>query len=115
MAELRQKRIGGKLMALRVLLYFGILAIGWFLSSKGAIHVNLMKKISAIQSVILFGLIYIMGVRVGMDEQIISSIGQIGIMAVAFAFITASFSILFVYIARKKLITDKNITGGEND
>ena len=102
-------------MAIRVLLYFGILAVGWFLSSKGKIHGSLMKKISVIQSVILFGLIYIMGVRIGMDEQILSSIGQIGIMAAVFALITASFSILFVYAARKKLISDTNITGGKDD
>lgn len=102
-------------MAFRVLSYFGILAFGWFLSSKGKIHENLMKKISVIQSIILFGLIYIMGVRIGMDEQILSSIGKIGIMAAVFAFITASLSILFVYAARKKFIADINITGGKND
>ncbi len=102
-------------MALRVLLYFGILGIGWFFSSKGKIHGKLMNKISVIQSIILFGLIYIMGVRIGMDEQILSSIGQIGITAFVFALMTASFSILFVYIARKKFIADVNITGGKND
>ena len=102
-------------MALRVLLYFGILAVGWLLSSKEKIHEKLIKKISAIQSIILFGLIYIMGVRIGMDEQILSSIGQIGIMAAVFALMTGLFSILFVYIARKKLIADTNITGGKND
>ncbi len=102
-------------MALRVLLYFGILAVGWFLSSKGKIHENLMKRISVIQSIILFGLIYIMGVRIGMDDQILSSIGQIGVMAAVFALVTASLSILFVYVARKKLIADANITGGKND
>ncbi|HHZ01661.1 MAG TPA: DUF340 domain-containing protein [Tissierellia bacterium] len=102
-------------MVFRVLLYFGILTVGWLLSSRGAIHENIMKKISIIQTVILFGLIYIMGVNIGMDEQIISSIGQIGIMAAVFALTTASLSILFVYFARKRLITDKNITGGKND
>ena len=102
-------------MALRVLLYFGILALGWFLSSKGKIHGKLMNKISVIQSIILFGLIYTMGVRIGMDEQILSSIGQIGITAFVFAIMTASFSILFVYIARKKFIADINITGGKID
>ena len=102
-------------MALRVLLYFGILALGWYLSSKGKIHGKLMNKISVIQSIILFGLIYTMGVRIGMDEQILSSIGQIGITAFVFAIMTASFSILFVYIARKKFVADVNITGGKND
>ncbi len=110
----RQERIGGN-MVLRVLLYIGILALGWFISSKGKIHEKLMKKISSIQSLILFGLIFTMGLRIGMDEQILSSIGQIGLMAAVFALATASLSILFVYAARKKLISDTNITGGKND
>ena len=102
-------------MALRILMYFGLLAVGWFLSSKGLIHNNLMKKISGIQAVILVGLIYVMGVRVGMDEQVLSSIGQIGLTAAVFAVTTIAFSILFVYLSRKKLFSDKRITGGSND
>ena len=102
-------------MALRVLLYFGLLAVGWLLSNKGLIHDKLMGKISHIQTFILFGLIFVMGVRVGMDKQVISSIGQIGLMAAVFAIATSSMSILFVYFIRKRLFTDKRITGGKND
>lgn len=102
-------------MALRVLLYFGLLAVGWLLSNKGFIHDKLMGKISLIQTIILFGLIFTMGVRVGMDEQVISSIGQIGLIAAVFAITTAAVSILFVFAVRKKLFTDTRITGGKND
>jgi len=102
-------------MAFRILLYFGLMAVGWLLSSKGFIHKKLMGKISIIQTIILFGLIFIMGIRVGMDEQVVSSIGQIGITAAVFAVLTSGFSILFVHIARKKFITDRNITGGRSD
>lgn len=102
-------------MALRVLLYFGLLAVGWLLSNKGLIHDKLIGKISHIQTIILFGLIFVMGVRVGMDKQVISSIGKIGIMAAVFAVTTAAMSILFVYIVRKRLFTDIRITGGKND
>lgn len=102
-------------MALRVLLYFGLLGVGWLLSNKGLIHDKVMGKISHIQTIILFGLIFVMGVRVGMDEQVISSIGQIGIMAFVFAVVTMSMSILFVHIVRKRLFTDPRITGGKND
>lgn len=102
-------------MALRILLYFGLLAVGWFLSNKGLIHNNLMNKISGIQAVILFGLIFVMGVRVGMDEQVLLSIGKIGFTAAVFAFITTVFSILFVYILRKKFFTDKRIVGGKSN
>lgn len=102
-------------MALRILLYFGLLAVGWLLSNKGLIHNNLINKISGIQAVILFGLIYVMGVRVGMDEQVLKSIGKIGLTAAIFAVITSFFSILFVYILRKKFFTDKRIVGGRSN
>lgn len=102
-------------MALRILLYFGLLAVGWFLSNKGLIHESLLKKISHIQTLILFALIFVMGIRVGMDEQVVSSIGQIGIKAATFAAVTAGLSILFVHALRKKVFHDNKITGAQND
>ncbi len=100
-------------MALRILLYFGLLAIGWLLSNKGYIKEKFLIRISNIQSFFLFILIFIMGIRLGMDKQVVASIGQIGIKAAVFALFTAGFSVIFVYLTRKKLITDKNITGGK--
>lgn len=102
-------------MAYRILLYFGLMAVGWVLSSRGCIHKKLMNRISLIQTFFLFGLIFVMGIRVGMDEQVISSIGEIGFKAFIFAAATSGFSVLFVYLARKKFIRDVNITGGRND
>lgn len=100
-------------MAFRVLLYFGLLAVGWVLSNRGCISGKIMKKLSNIQTLFLFILIYIMGVRLGMDEQVVATIGQIGFKAAIFAFFTAGFSVLFVFLGRKKLIADKSITGGK--
>ena len=102
-------------MALRILMYFGLLAVGWFLRSKSLINEKLTGKISHIQTVILFVLIFIMGVRLGMDEQVVSSIGQIGVMAAVFAIVTAGFSILFVYLSRKRFFKNEGFTGGKND
>lgn len=100
-------------MLIRILLYFGLLAVGWMLSSKGLIHEKMLNKISHIQGLFLFILIFIMGIRLGMDDKVIASIGQIGLKAAAFALLTGGFSVLFVFIARKKLIHEKNITGGK--
>lgn len=102
-------------MALRVLFYFGLLTVGWFLSNKGYIKEKLLEKISHIQSIFLFFLIFVMGIRLGMDKQVVASIGQIGIKAFVFAFFTAGFSVVFVYFTRKKLINNKEITGGRYD
>jgi len=100
-------------MGYKILLYFGLLAIGWLLSYKGYIHNKLMGKISSIQTMFLFILIFVMGIRLGMNEQVISSIGQIGFKSLVFAFLTAGFSVVFVFLVRKKLITDTSVTGGK--
>jgi len=100
-------------MGFKILLYFGLLFIGAILSNKGYIHEKLIKKISNIQTVFLFLLIFTMGIRLGMNEQVVSSIGQIGFKSLVFAILTAGFSVVFVFLARKKLITDKNIVGGK--
>lgn len=102
-------------MALRILMYFGLLAVGWLLRNKGLINEKLTDKISNFQTIILFGLIFVMGVRLGMDEQVVSSIGQIGIMAAVFAIVTAGFSVLLVYLSRKRFFKGEGFTGGKND
>ncbi|MBP1926598.1 uncharacterized membrane protein YbjE (DUF340 family) [Sedimentibacter acidaminivorans] len=99
-------------MAFRILLYFALLAVGWVLSNKGFIHEKLIAKISSIQTIFLFLLIFVMGIRLGMNEQVVSSIGQIGFKSVVFTLLTAGFSVVFVFLVRKKFITDENITGG---
>lgn len=101
----------GWIFMFNIVLYFGLLGFGWWLSAKGYIVEKLMSKISHVQTFFLFSLIFIMGIRLGMDKQVVSSIGQIGFKAATFAFLTALFSVIFVFIGRKKLIVDKNITG----
>lgn len=100
-------------MALRILFYFGLLAIGWLLSNKGFFKEKFLIKISHVQSMFLFFLIFVMGIRLGMDKQVVASIGQIGIKAFVFGLITAGFSVIFVYFTRKRLINDKAVTGGK--
>ena len=102
-------------MLLKILFYFSLLAVGWLLSNKEYIKEKYLVKIDGIQNLFLFFLIFVMGIRLGMDEQVINSIGQIGFKAFGFAFFTVSFSVLFVHVTRKKLIHNKNITGDVND
>jgi uncharacterized protein YybS (DUF2232 family) len=102
-------------MLLKILFYFFLLAVGWFLSNKEYIKERYLVKIGGVQNIFLFFLIFVMGTRLGMDEQVINSIGQIGFKAFAFAFFTSGFSVLFVYVIRKKFIHNKNITGDAND
>jgi len=81
-----------------VLLYLALLIVGGFLSYKGFIHKQLMDKIDKLQLACLFILLFIMGMRIGMDDKIISAFAKIGVHAVIFSVFTVAGSILVVHI-----------------
>lgn len=95
----------------RILLYLGLLGVGMLLSYKGLIKKKLFDKISNVQLFFLFVLIFIMGIRVGMDKDIVNSISEIGIKSFIFALLTVIFSIVFVFLVSRFIIKDKTIEG----
>lgn len=81
-----------------ILLYLGLLIVGGVLSFKGLIHKNLMDKIDKLQLACLFTLLFIMGLRIGMDDQIIKAFAEIGLHAVLFAIFTIAGSVGVVHL-----------------
>lgn len=55
----------------------------------------------------MYFIVFIMGIRMGSNEQIISNLGTIGIQAVVISVLTIVFSLLFVTIMRKIMKIDK--------
>ena len=95
-----------------VLLYLGLLIIGGFLSYRGYIHKSFMAKIDKLQLACLFTLLFIMGMRIGMDDKILDAFAQIGLHAVLFSLATIGGSILFVHLFVKLF---KGKRGPQND
>ena len=79
-----------------ILLYLGLLILGGVLSFKGWIHKNMMSRIDKLQMACLFALLFIMGLRIGMDDEIIKAFGKIGLHAVLFASFTILGSVIIV-------------------
>jgi len=91
-------------MSTSITLYLVLLIIGGFLSYKGLIHEKLIKKAGSIQLLFLYILIFIMGLRIGLDKKIIDAIYSIGFKAAIYAIVTVLFSLIAVYFTSKYII-----------
>lgn len=84
-----------------ILLYLGLLIFGGILSYKGLIHSQLMNKIDKLQLACLFALLFIMGLRIGMDDRVLKAFAQIGFHAILFAMFTIAGSVGVVHLLLK--------------
>ena len=55
----------------------------------------------------MYFIVFIMGIRMGSNEQIISNLGTIGIQAILISVLTIVFSMLFITVMRKVMKIDK--------
>lgn len=92
----------------KLLLYLGVLIIGIIIGSKDLFGTKIYSKLDKGQTLSVLGLLFVMGLRIGLDKKIVASIGTIGIGAALVAIMTVGFSILFVWIG-KKLFLEKSL------
>lgn len=81
-----------------ILLYLGLLIIGGIFSYRGWIHKAMLARIDRLQMACLFGLLFIMGMRIGMDDRVKEAFFKIGLHAVLFGIFTVVFSVLTVHL-----------------
>lgn len=81
-----------------IFLYLALLIVGGFLSYRGWIHKGLSEKIDKLQLACLFMLLFIMGLRIGMDDRVIEGFAQIGLHAVLFGLFTIIGSVIGVHL-----------------
>lgn len=98
-------------MSVRLLLYLGILIVGGFFGYKGFVSKKLDEKLGVIQTICLIFLLFIMGLKMGLDEKVISSFFELGFQALVITVFTITFSVLFVKLVKGFVL--KNIQQGE--
>ena len=79
--------------------------IGLLLGRSGKLSKRLMSKLDLIQFICLLFLLFAMGISMGTDEKVMSSFSSLGFRSAVFAIFTISFSILFVFIFNKFLLS----------
>lgn len=94
-------------MELRLLLYLCILLLGGILGYKRYNDVKLKSTLNIMQSISLLFLLFIMGVRIGLDKNVIKSFMDLGLQGTILAVFSIVFSILLVKIARYLVFTKR--------
>lgn len=95
------------------LLYLAILALGALIGYKNLLNDFLVQKVSMIQNYALLFLLFIMGISIGIDKDVVKYFGVIGYQSIVLAIFTIVFSVLFVKLVSKKVLREEEGVGND--
>jgi uncharacterized membrane protein YbjE (DUF340 family) len=95
-------------MGSRLLLYLGILILGAYIGFKDKISEKMKSQLNNIQNICLLFLLFIMGIKIGIDENVINSFFSLGLKAVIMSVFTVGFSIIGVFLVSKFILGRKD-------
>ncbi|MDO4860603.1 MAG: lysine exporter LysO family protein [Bacillota bacterium] len=85
----------------------GVVIAGYFIGSRLRVHKDKMQWLSPLISVIVAVLLFVLGFRLGSNEEVFSKLGTIGIKAFILAVGGVTGSVLCVFIIRKIVGIDR--------
>lgn len=88
-------------MGLRLSLYLSFIVIGGIVGRKFKLSKKFHSTLSLIQSVCLLSLLFTMGIKIGLDNDVLGSFFNIGFKAVLISVFSIVFSILGVFFSKK--------------
>ena len=91
-------------MGARLLLYLGILILGAYIGFKDKISEKMKSQLNNIQNICLLFLLFIMGIKIGIDENVINNFFSLGFKAVIMSIFTVGFSIIGVFLVSKFIL-----------
>lgn len=91
-------------MGLRLMLYLGILMLGAIIGYRDKISKNIEANLNIIQNISLLFLLFIMGITIGINDQVVSNLLSIGIKAATISLGSIIFSIIFVRLISKYVL-----------
>ena len=86
---------------MRILLYIFIILAGAMISSRGMLSEMVEKNLSKLQYASLLLLLFIMGVNIGINDEIVSAFGKLGFQAVVLALASIVLSVAVVKLVTK--------------
>ena len=100
-------------------LYWSIMIVCYFLASRLRAHAEKFRFADRLMSLSVYALVLLMGLRMGADKEVTSSLGSIGMQALLVTLLTAAGSMLGASAVRRLLHIDRHArpvgTGVEND
>ena len=90
-----------------MILYLAMATAGYVLASRIRNQKDKFKWTGLVQTVAIIGLVLLMGMRMGSNQEIIDNLGTIGVTAFAMTIVVQAFSVGFLVIARKFMRMDR--------
>lgn len=81
---------------MRILLYIAIIFVGALLGAGGKLSDKFTGKLSKLQFASLLLMLFVMGINIGVNDNVVSGFYKLGFQAVVLAAFSIAFSILFV-------------------
>ncbi len=94
---------------MRILLYIGIISMGAMVGYKELVSEKVFSKMGTIQYMCLLFLLFVMGIKIGINENVLLSFHKLGFTAIVISFFAISFSILGVKLISKYIIEEKKV------
>ena len=93
-------------MDFSLLLYIGMLVFGVLIGSRKSVRARPCRWLGTLQRIALIALIFALGVEIGADDKVISSLGEIGLSALLITLFTLTGSVLCVSLVRRLMGLD---------
>jgi len=87
--------------------YIGAVALGIFVGSRKKLREAGCAWLGTVQTVVLLLLIFSLGIEIGADQEVVSSLGTIGLSAFAITALALVGSVGAVFVVRKLLKLDR--------
>ncbi|RKD34609.1 LysO family transporter [Thermohalobacter berrensis] len=87
-------------MGFRLALYLIILLIGVIIGSKNIINKKIGNSLDKIQKVCLLFLLFIMGIRIGIDDRVVSNFLKLGFKAILISILGIVLSVFLVKLVK---------------
>ena len=97
---------------LDMVLYIGIITVGYIVGTKLGSYEQKLKWRGKVQTLAIMALVVLMGARMGCNEQVINNIRTIGVTALVMTLVILFFSIGAIFIARKAMGFGRNASLG---
>lgn len=96
-----------------IVLYLSMLCVGYFIASKHRDKKSQFGFVPSLTMWVIYVLVFIMGMKMGVNEQVTSNLGIIGLQALVITVFCIGGSMLAVFGARKMMGMDRygNLTG----
>lgn len=92
---------------MRILLYIVIISLGALIGYKDLVSEKVFSKTSFIQYICLLFLLFVMGIKIGINKEVLMSFHRLGLSAVIISVFSIAFSVLGVKSISKFIKPEK--------